>query len=418
MRYLAGFGNAFESEAIEGALPRGQNTPHEMPHGLYPEALNGTPFTSPRAENLRTWLYKIRPSVLHREYRRVSDTAFGTDFSGCDAVPTLMRWKAQPLPDSGSAIDFVDGLATIGGSHAAGANFAVHAYSANASMTDRAFYDSDGDLLIVPQTGALRVQTELGWLEAAPGEVLLVPRGIKLSVHLSAPARGFVLETLDSPLRLPERGLLGSNGLAEERHFLAPVAAYEEREVKGYRVTTKLDGKVWEATQDHSPYDAVAWHGRHVPFKYDLANFNTYGTVTFDHPDPSILTVLGCPACDFAVFSGRWDVAEHTFRPPFFHRNAATELNVVLRDPSPPEGFEPGGATLTPMMTGHGITPGAFAEEVARKDAAPRRTSDDSLWVQFESRLTLRITKWALEAAHRDVDYYRVFEGYASRFEP
>ncbi len=413
---LSGFGNTLASEALPGALPRAQNTPRELPYGLYPESLNGTPFTTARGRNQRTWMYRIRPSVQCSELSATDGGAFHSDFSACSSVPSLLRWGPVPLT-SGSDDDFVDGLRTLGGSPPGTPGYAIHAFAAHRSMGDRAFYDADGDLLIVPQQGDLSVRTELGVLEIAPGEVVIVPRGIKFSVSVKEPSRGFVLETLDSPLVLPERGLIGSNSLADERHFLAPSAAFEDRHQPGYRITAKLDGKVWEGRQDHSPFDVVAWFGRHVPFKYDLSLFNALGSVTFDHPDPSLLTVLTCPACDFAVFPPRWEVAEHSFRPPYFHRNAATEFNVVLRDPRPPEGFEPGCCTLSPLLSPHGITTSAFDAEMARTSDAPSRMSDETLWVQFESKLPFRVTPWALDAPHRDRAYAKVFR-YSSRFRP
>jgi homogentisate 1,2-dioxygenase len=426
-RPTGGFGGAMESEALAGALPRRQNAPRKSPYGLYPELVSGVPFTTRRAENTRLWLYKIRPSTLHGELVRLPEGRFTGTFGVLD--PNRIRWRPLPIPQE--KIDFLDGMHTLGGlgDPAGGPGYAVHLYAASADMGDRCLTNSDGDMLIVPQEGTLVARTECGVLRVAPGEVLLVPRGLKLTIDLpDGRGRGYVGEVFGVRFRLPERGPIGSNGLADARHFVAPSAAYEDRAVKGYRLVTKIGGALWAGTQDFSPYDVVAWHGNHVPYKYDLMLFNAMGSTTFDHPDPSIHTVLTAPlddhgraVCDFVCFRGRWDVIEHSLRPPFFHRNAATEVNGIVRAASVDSGYEPGGCFVTPLLTGHGVTTRAYEAALALTDDAadaPRRLPDASLWIMFESALPFRLTRWAQETDQRDSDFAKLFDGTKSHFDP
>ncbi|HWN67275.1 MAG TPA: iron-containing alcohol dehydrogenase, partial [Haliangium sp.] len=301
LSYLAGFARALQSEALPGALPRTQNSPRPAPYGLYCESINGTAFTVRRVENRRTWLYRIRPSLVQSRLEPVAQRRIAGRFDGAFIAPNLMRWRPLPLPPAEQPTDFLDGLATLAGAGDPDlrSGLAIHLYAANADMRDRCFYDADGDLLLVPELGALRIRTELGWLHVRPGELAIMPRGIKFSVELpDGVGRGVALELYGNGFRLPERGLIGANGLADERHFLAPVAAYEDRACPGYEILAKHGGQIFRATIGHVPYDVVAWHGNHVPCKYDLAHFNAMGSVSFDHPDPSILTVLTCPLDD------------------------------------------------------------------------------------------------------------------------
>jgi homogentisate 1,2-dioxygenase len=295
-------------------------------------------------------------------------------------------------------------------------------------MRGRAFSSSDGDILIVPQEGALDCRTELGWLRAAPGSILVVPRGLKFAVGLpDGAARGWMAEVFGAAIRLPERGPIGSNGLADRRHFLAPVASFEDREVP-FSLITKLGGRLHAATQDHSPFDVVAWQGNHVPHSYDLSLFNAMGSVSFDHPDPSILTVLTAPLddrgrsiLDFVVFPGRWDVAEHSFRPPFMHRNAASEINGVVRTPSPAGGYVAGCTFVTPLLSAHGVSTASYDAVLDGPDEAhegPRRLPDASLWIMFESALPFRATAWALAAPTLDGGFAKLSEGMRKRFDP
>jgi homogentisate 1,2-dioxygenase len=424
-RYLCGFGSSMQSEALPGALPAAQNSPKPAPYGLYIESINGTAFTAKRAENRRTWLYRIRPSVVQSRLEPMPDTRIVGRFDACVDAPNLMRWKALPLPPAGQPTDFLAGLATLAGAgdpHLR-SGLAIHVYAANADMHERCFYDADGDLLLVPELGGLRIRTELGWLHVRPGEIAVLPRGLKFAVSLiDGAARGFALEVFGHGFRLPERGPIGANGLADERHFLAPVAAFEDRAAPGYEIVAKHGGALFRATAAHAPFDVVAWHGNHVPCKYDLARFNTMGSVSFDHPDPSILTVLTCPLddhgnnlADVIVFPGRWEVAEHTFRPPYYHRNVATEFSGIVALPSPYGGFEQGGHFLTPSMTPHGIGSASHREAISAEEG-PRRLPDASLWIMFETVLGLRVTPWALAASNLDDTYHDLWKDIPATF--
>ena len=336
MRYLSGFGNEFASEAAEGVLPRGQNAPQKVAHGLYTEQLSGTAFTAPRGVNRRTWLYRMRPSVAHKPFQPIEQGRLrSAPFDEVPTPPNQLRWGPIPIPASSQDTDFIDGLITMAGNgnthtHA---GVAIHIYVANTSMTDRFFYNADGEMLIVPQTGGLRLRTEMGVLEAGPGEIAVIQRGIRFRVELlEKEARGYICENYGALFRLPDLGPIGANGLANPRDFLAPVAAFEDRE-GDYRMVAKFQGRLWAAAIDHSPLNVVAWHGNYVPYKYDLANFNCINTVSFDHPDPSIYTVLTSPSeipgtanVDFVIFPPRWMVSEHTFRPQWFHCNFMNEF--------------------------------------------------------------------------------------------
>ena len=297
-------------------------------------------------------------------------------------------------------------------------------------MTDRAFSSADGDVLLVPQTGTLECRTELGWLRVPPGSIAVIPRAIKFAIGFAeGEGRGWMLEVFGPRFRLPERGLMGSNGLADARHFLAPTASYEDRTcAAGFQLVTKVGGNLFEATQAHSPFDVVAWHGAHVPFSYDLARFSPMGSVKFDHPDPSILTVLTAPlddhgraVADFVVFPGRWDVLEHSFRPPFMHRNAASEINGVVRTPRPEHGYDPGCTFLSPILTAHGVSTATYDAIFAMSDEkaeGPRRLPDESLWIMFESALQFRPSVWANSSSIVDRTFPALFEGMRSHFDP
>ena len=414
LRYQSGFGNEFSSEAIPGALPRDQNSPQETPFGLYIEQINGTAFTAPRAMSRSTWTYRIRPSVMHKPFRTIpSRLVRSGPFTEVPPTPNQLRWRPLPIPDE--ATDFVDGIVTLGGNGdpAWQAGAAIHVFAANRSMRDRFFYDADGELLVVLQTGALRVHTELGILEAQPGEIVLVPRGIKFRVELlDETARGFLLENYGAPMRLPDLGPIGTFGLANSRDFLAPEAAYEDRDA-AVRVIAKFGGRLWEAEMSHSPLNVVAWRGNYVPFKYDLHRFQCINTVTFDHPDPSIYCVLASPTAapgtsnvEFGCFPPRWSVAEHTFRPPPFHRNVASEFVGLISGQyiGKTEGFAPGSASLHNCMSGHG--PDADTYERGRSaDLAPQFL-DNTMTFIIETQLPVVPTKFALESDLLERDYY------------
>jgi homogentisate 1,2-dioxygenase len=426
-RYASGFGNEFTSEAVAGALPAGRNSPQQAPLGLYAEQLSGTAFTQPRAVNRRTWVYRIIPSAKHPAFARIGNgNLLGTPFGDeIEPDPNRLRWDPLPLPPGSEKKDWVDGLFTVGGNGDIRTRngMAVHQYAANTDMTDRYFTDSDGELLVVPELGALIIHTELGPLRVSPGEIALIPRGIRFRVELPDKfARGYLCENFGAAFTLPERGPIGANGLANERDFLSPQAAFEERRGP-VQVVNKFGGSLWAADYDHSPLDVVAWHGDYVPCKYDTANFMVIGTISFDHPDPSIFTVLTSPSdspglanVDFVIFAPRWLVGEATFRPPWFHRNVMSEYMGLVRGAydAKAEGFVPGGASLHNTFTSHGPD----AETYAKASTAELRPQklDDTLAFMFESRWTILPTRQAHEAAHRQRDYDSAWSGLRRRF--
>jgi homogentisate 1,2-dioxygenase len=424
-RYLSGFGNEQASEAIAGVLPQGQNAPQQPPRGLYTEQLSGTPFTAPRAQNRRSWLYRIRPSAMHPPFRRIDNGLIRTaPCPEAEASPNRLRWSPLPFPDAPA--DFVDGLVTIGsnGDAAARNGIGIHLYRATRSMTDRAFYDADGELLIVPQQGRLLLITEFGPVEAAPGEIAVVPRGVKFRVELpDGRAGGYVCENYGTLFRLPELGPIGANGLANPRDFLSPCAGFEEGG-GACELVAKFEGNLWAAELGHSPFDVVAWHGNYTPYKYDLARFNTIGTVSFDHPDPSIFTVLTSPTdtpgtanCDFVIFPPRWLVAEHTFRPPFFHRNVMSEFMGLLHGAydAKAEGFLPGGMSLHNCLSAHGPDRATFERAVAA-ELKPHKIAD-TLAFMFETRLVVRPTRFALDTPTLQTDYDECWAGFEKMFK-
>ena len=418
MRYQTGFGNTFSSEAVKGALPVGRNSPQRAPKGLYTEVLSGTAFTAPRAENQSTWTYRLRPSAMHGPYRKI---ASGLVRSGpfTEVEPPINRLRWDPLPIAAKPADFIDGLATIAGSGdpAMQAGLAVHLYRANRAMK-RYFWNADGELMLVPQQGALEIFTELGKLEAKPGEIAVVPRGMKFKVALDGPSRGYVCENYGAPFRLPELGPIGAQGLAQVRDFLAPVAAFEER-IDRSTLVGKFQGGLWATELGHSPLDVVAWHGDYVPYKYDLARFMVINAVSFDHADPSIFTVLTSPSgqpgvanVDFVIFPPRWQVAEDTFRPPWFHCNTMSELMGLVHGQydAKAEGFLPGGVSIHNQMSAHGPDLATF-EKASSAKLEPRKI-DNTLAFMWESRYVFRPTRFALSARELQKDYARVWDGF------
>ena len=424
LKYQTGFGNTFSTEAVRGALPVGQNSPQRALRGLYAEVLSFTAFTAPRAENQSAWVYRLRPSAMQAPYRRIANGLLRSGpFNEVETSPNRLRWNPLPMPQQPT--DFVEGLATIAGSGEPGAQtgVAVHVYRANRSMKGRTFSNADGELMLVPQLGSLLVFSELGKLEIAPGEIALVPRGLKFQVILQGKeARGYVCENYGAHFRLPELGPIGAQGLAQKRDFQAPVAAFEER--GKCELVLKFMGSLWAAEARHSPLDVVAWHGNGAPFKYDLARFMAVNTVTFDHSDPSIFTVLTSPSgtpgvanCDFVIFPPRWQVAEHTFRPPWFHRNVMSELMGLVRGEyeSKAEGFLPGGVSIHNCMQPHGPDLPTF-DKASAAELKPHRI-ENSLAFMWESRYVFRPTKFALGAPQLQKDYDAVWDGFRKTFK-
>ncbi len=415
--HAGGFGNQHSSEAVAGALPLGRNSPQRAPLGLYAEQLSGTAFTEPRATNRRSWLYRIRPSAAHPPFRRIGNGDLrGAPFDEREPDPNRMRW--DPLPEPPAGTDFLAGLWTLGGNGDARrrTGMAVHLYRANAPMTNRVFGNADGELLIVPQHGELLLHTEFGPLRAGPGHMVLIPRGVRFRAELpDGTARGYVCENYGEAFALPELGPIGANGLAAARDFLVPAAAYEEA-AGPVEVINKFGGSLWAATYDHSPLDVVAWHGNHVPYLYDLRRFNVIGSISFDHPDPSIFTVLTAPGADFVVFAPRWLVGEDTFRPPYFHRNVMSEYMGLVEGAydAKAEGFVPGGGSLHNMMSAHGPDQETF-QRASAAELEPRKI-DDGLAVMFETRWPVTLTEQAWSTPSRQRGYDEVWQGLNSHF--
>lgn len=411
LQYLTGFGGHFETEAVPGALPKGRNSPQRPNHGLYAEQFSGSAFTAPRHENRRSWLYRMRPTADHRPYRRYDGAGlFAPGPVDEPLAPNRLRW--DPPADLPEDADFVDGLATmmVNRDPSDLSGVAIHIYRASRSMANRVFVDADGELLIIPQTGTLRLFTELGRMDLPPGWVGIVPRGMKFRVEVDGEARGYVAENYGAMFRLPDLGPIGSNGLANARDFETPVAAYEDVD-RPCEVVQKYQGALWTTTLDHSPLDVVAWHGSLAPCRYELARFNTLGTVSFDHPDPSIFTVLTSPSetpgranAEFVIFPPRWMVGEDTFRPPWFHRNVMSEAMGLIHGDydAKAEGFRPGGLSLHNMMSGHGPDVESW-RKASEAELKPVKI-EGTMAFMVESCWPYRPTRYALDRAQPDYD--------------
>ena len=417
MGVQSGFGSHFSTEAVPGALPVAQNSPQKVPFGLYAEQLSGTAFTAPRSENRRSWLYRLRPSASHTRFERWrGPTELRTaPFDERPPSPNRLRWDPLPMPTRPT--DFVEGLVTYGGNGdvADGRGMAAHGYALNRSMEKRVFQNADGELLFVPQEGELWLDTELGSFSVAPLQIAVIPRGVRFRVRSAGPARGYICENYGQLFRLPELGPIGSNGLANARDFESPVAWFEDRDEET-EVIQKFQGGLFAMTLEHSPLDVVAWHGNLAPYRYDLARFNTINTVSFDHPDPSIFTVLTSPTdqvgtanCDFVIFPPRWMVAEGTFRPPWFHRNVMSEFMGLVSGAYDAKagGFSPGGASLHNCMSGHGPDRESW-EKATAAELKPHKV-EATMAFMFESRSVIRTTKWAEETPIAQSDYDAVW---------
>ena len=424
--YQSGFGNEFATEALPGALPVGRNSPQRAPYGLYAEQLSGSAFTAPRGANRRSWTYRIRPAAVHLPFSRMSNGRIESRFGDAPTPPNQLRWDPLPIPTSPT--DFLDGLVTMAGNGdpAAMTGCGIHVYSANRSMHDRYFYDADGELLVLPQQGRLRFVTEFGRIDAEPQEIVVIPRGVRFRVELpDSAARGYVCENYGAQFRLPDLGVIGSNGLANPRDFLTPYAAFEDREGK-FELVAKFMGNLWSAAIGHSPLDVVAWHGNYAPYKYDLRRFNAIGSISYDHPDPSIFLVLqsmsdtpGVDTIDFAIFPPRILAMEDTSRPPWFHRNIASEFMGLIHGvyDAKAEGFLPGGASLHNCMTGHGPDAETF-EKASTADLSQPTRIIDTMAFMFETRAVIQPTRAALESAQLQSEYFRCWQGLRKNFDP
>ncbi|MBY6224490.1 homogentisate 1,2-dioxygenase [Ferrimonas balearica] len=423
LHYLTGFGNEHETEALPGALPVGQFSPQQCPYQLYAEQLSSTAFTAPRAGNRRTWMYRLRPSVAMGEFAPLHHEMWKTAPQNVATPPNPMRWDPLPLPEHPT--DFIDGLITVAlnGDAKAQLGMGIHVYCANTDMGNRVFYNADGEMLFIPQQGGLKAETELGILVVNPGEILVIPRGIKFRIApLDGPIRGYLCENYGAPFVLPERGPVGANGYANDRDFQYPVAWFEDRD-EPFELLAKFCGGLFTAPVSHSPLDVVAWTGNSAPYKYDLARFNVMNTVSFDHPDPSIFTVLTSPSdtegwanCDFVIFPPRWMVAEDTFRPPWYHRNIMSEFMGLVEGvyDAKETGFVPGGMSLHNAMTPHGPEAEVF-EKASQAQLAPQRY-EATLAFMLESRYVIEPTRFALDTPHRQRDYQQCWNGLRKHF--
>jgi homogentisate 1,2-dioxygenase len=426
-QYQSGFGNEFATECLPGALPVGCNSPQRVAYGLYAEQLSGTAFTAPRADNRRSWLYRIRPAAMHAKFESYNGAKHWTsDFSDSAINPNQLRWS--PPEEIKGSVDFIDAIATYAG-NAEAANqlgVAIHIYYANQSMTSRAFYNADAELLIALQEGKLRFVTELGVIDAEPHEIVVIPRGVRFKVQLlDDTARGYICENYGANFKLPDLGPIGSNGLANPRDFLTPVAAYEDLDTP-HELIAKFAGKFWRAAMNHSPIDVVAWHGNYAPYKYDLRRFNAIGSISFDHPDPSIFLVLhsasdtpGVSNIDFVIFPPRILAMQDTFRPPWFHRNVASEFMGLIHGAydAKAEGFSPGGASLHNGMTGHGPDAETF-EKASNADTTKPHYITDTMAFMFESRTILKPTAYALAHETLQTNYSDCWQGLKKHFDP
>ena len=425
LQYMSGFGNGFETEALPGALPVGRNSPQRCAYGLYAEQLSGTAFTAPRATNRRSWLYRIRPSVAHAGRFKPADANLW--LTAPTPPPSLpigpLRWDPIPVPSE--PLSFVEGMRTItaAGDASLQTGVAAHVYLATRSMQHEYIYNADGELLIVPQSGRLLLHTEFGKILAEPGEIAIIPRGIKFAVILpDGPARGYVCENYGSAFTLPERGVIGANCLANPRDFLSPVAAYEDLETPS-TLFVKWGGKLWQTQIAQSPLDVVAWHGNYTPYKYDLRRYAPVGPVLFDHADPSIFTVLtshsdtpGTANADFVVFPDRWMVAENTFRPPWYHMNVMSEFMGLIYGAydAKPHGFVPGGMSLHNAMLPHGPDAEAFGH-ASTAELQPRKL-EGTMAFMFETRLPQRVSPYAAALPELQDDYADCWAGLQKQF--
>ncbi len=425
--YMPGFGNDFETEALPGALPQGQNSPQKCAYGLYAEQLTGTAFTAPRGQNERTWCYRIRPSVKHvGRFQKIDLPYWKSAPNVLPDVISLGQYRWDPVPHTDQKLTWLTGMRTMttAGDVNTQVGMAAHIYLATESMKDEYFFSADSEILVVPQEGRLRFATELGIIDLEPKEIAIIPRGLVYRVEvLEGPARGFVCENYGQKFDLPGRGPIGANCLANPRDFKCPVAAYEDREAKS-RVVIKWCGQFHETWIDHSPLDVVAWHGNYAAYKYDLRTYSPVGAILFDHPDPSIFTVLTAPSgqegtanIDFVLFRERWMVAEHSFRPPWYHKNIMSELmgNIYGIYDAKPQGFVPGGMSLHNMMLPHGPDRNSF--ETATEEELKPVKQDNTMQFMFETRFPQQLTEFAASEAPLQDDYVDCWDSIDKKFD-
>jgi homogentisate 1,2-dioxygenase len=423
-KYQSGFGNEFATEVVKGALPIGRNSPQRAPLGLYAEQFSGTSFTTPRLLNKRTWTYRIQPSVLHRPFRQIENGKFLSKFDEIVTTPNQLRWNPLAMPQTET--DFIDGIVTMAGcgDPFSQTGLGIHIFACNKNMTSRFFYNADGEMLVVAEKNRVRFLTELGIIEINSGEIAVLPRGLKFRIELpDGDARGYICENYAAHFRLPDLGPIGANGLANPRDFETPVAWFEDTDGE-FELTAKFGGNLWTTEIKSSPLNVVAWHGNYAPYKYDLRQFNTIGSISFDHPDPSIFTVLTSPSpevgvanCDFVIFPDRWLVQEDTFRPPWFHRNYMSEFMGLCfgQYDAKEEGFVAGGSSLHNQMSAHGPDADAF-EKASNAELKPQKLSGTMAFM-FESRYVIRPTRFAMETSELQHEYFEVWQKLPKNFK-
>lgn len=427
--YLSGFANELASEALSGALPQNQNSPQRCPYGLYAEQISGTAFTAPRHANRRSWLYRIRPAAVHQPFVLIDQPHMSNQFNTHPTSPNQLRWSPRPaISRTDPPIDFIQSWFTMAGNGCATTQTgcAIHLYAANRDMGKRFFYNADAEMLIIPQQGRLSINTEMGVLDIEPQEIAVIPRGIRFQVGLpDGTASGYLCENFGALFKLPDLGVIGANGLANPRDFLSPVANYEDRE-GDFELIAKCDGHLWSAPIHHSPLDVVAWHGNYTPYKYDLRCFNTIGSISYDHPDPSIFLVLQSPSnapgvdsIDFVIFPPRWLAAENTFRPPWFHRNVASEFMGLIHGQydAKSDGFLPGGASLHNCMSGHGPDAATFEKASMADTSTPHKVADTMAFM-IESCHLIKPTQAALQSLQLQHNYHQCWQGLQKHFQP
>mgnify|MGYP001949195075 FL=1 len=425
--YMPGFGNDFETESLPNALPQGQNSPQKCNYGLYAEQLSGSPFTAPRGTNERSWLYRIRPSVRHTSrFSSVEYPHWKTAPHMTDGHLTIgqLRWNPVPMPNEETTfIEGVRTMTTAGDVHTQ-VGMATHVYVCNTPMVDDYFFNADAELLIVPQVGGLQVFTEMGRIDLEPLEICIIPRGMIFQASPAGEqARGYICENYGAKFTLPDRGPIGANCLANPRDFKTPVAAWEDKETD-CRVHVKWCGRFYVTEIGHSPLDVIAWHGNYAPYKYDLRTYSPVGAILFDHPDPSIFTVLTAPSgeegtanIDFVIFPPRWMVAEHTFRPPWYHRNIMSEFMGLIQGQydAKEEGFVPGGMSLHNMMLPHGPDAMGF-DKASNSNLGPARL-EDTMAFMFETRFPQHVTQYGMDLDTLQDDYIDCWKDLEKHFD-
>ncbi|RSL87550.1 hypothetical protein CDV31_016235 [Fusarium ambrosium] len=433
--YLNGLGNLHQSEAFPDAVPLVNSYPQHAKYGLRSEKVSGTSFTAtPRSQNLWSFLYRARPSYNHgtfelwNQHLETANPSRPKHLTPNSYVwPTFNvtkgDWTAQHLlGGNGSPTDKT--------------GVAIWLFHVNKDMPPQTVFSSqDGEALIVPQTGALDIQTEYGKLLVRQQEIAVIPRGIKYRVTLpeGKEARGYVLELYQGHFRLPELGIIGSIGLANPRDFQVPTASFDGKiESQGdtqvavandgrgeWTIISRLDTKLWFATQDSTPFDVAGWQGTLYPYKYDVRRFNYIGNLNYDHADPSVFVVLtsqsygkepGTAVVDFAAVGEHWHPAQHTLRVPWYHRNTASEFVfpiIAEQDPksrlNTSDTFGPWGAWLNANMVTHGSNEQEYAEWQAKDTLTPMKLQDFGVTSAIiETEATLLLTDWAFEAATKN----------------